>query len=123
MEPVEKERFARGSAHSTAARYLSLMGSDRSREVAVLDCARKALQSRGDASSAELITAVWEVCFGGCGFNMTDPEISRSYEVSKLLFCDPSSVRMMIAKVSQRISDPILRDELRKLSKSPLAPL
>ncbi len=96
------------------------MGQEENREVALLATARKTLLESGEVAYAELITAVWEVCFGGCGFNMTSGERSRSCEVAKLLFFDPSSVKMMIAQASQKISDQVLRDELRKLSKSPL---
>lgn len=93
---------------------------ERGREVGVLASARKNLQDSGENAHAELVTAVWEVCYGGCGFNMTDGERAWSYEVSKLLFCDLSSVRMMIAQASRNVSDQTLRAKLRKLSKSSL---
>jgi hypothetical protein len=101
-------------------RYLPHMEMKGVREVEVLASARRNLQDSGKNAYAELVTAVWEVCYGGCGFNMTDGERAMSCEVSKLLFCDPSYVRMMIAQASRNVSDQTLRDELRKLSKSSL---
>lgn len=101
-------------------RYLIGMERGGSKESSLLAASRESLLRSGQIACAELVAAVWEVCYGGCGFNMTEGERQKSYEVSKLLFCDPSSVRMMIAKASQNIPDQILRDELRKLSKSSL---
>lgn len=94
------------------------MDIPKSREASILSSARVSLKESGELDYADLITAVWEVCFGGCGFNLTPEEESRSCEVSKLLFCSPSSVSMMVVQSSQRISDPVLRTEVRALSKS-----
>lgn len=102
------------------SRYLVRMELERSRDVGVLASSRKSLQEVGEMVSAEVVTAVWEVCYGGCGFNMTEEEHSRSCEVAKLLFCDPSSARMMIVQASRRVPDQTLRDELKRISKSPL---
>jgi hypothetical protein len=84
----------------------------------MLESARLDLLESGRRESADYLTAVWEVCFGGCPFEMCASEKTASEYVSKLLFSSRPSVSMLIKGVSRQIKDPILREEVRKISKN-----
>lgn len=83
---------------------------------AYLSAARRDLQKRGSGEHAELVTAVWEVYCGGCGFDLTKGERDMACEVARLLFCDAGSVSMMLKQAAGRIGDGILRGEIRRIA-------
>lgn len=82
----------------------------------ILRAAREELIRAGEADHAAVVTAVWEVCFGGCGFNLDKEELENSCNVARLLFCAPGAVSMMLRQAAGRVEDAILRGEIRKIS-------
>lgn len=78
------------------------------------------LNSSGNSSHAASLVGVWEVCLGGCGFNMNAEESEMACRVSKLMFSDPSSVRLVFLSATSRLSSPALMEEMRLLAREEL---
>lgn len=74
------------------------------------------LREAGNESEADTVVAVWDTCFGGCGFNLSEKEYDVAAQISKLLFFSPSSPKLLLSMAAGRIEDSILRAELRKIA-------
>ncbi len=100
------------------SQYLAKVDLATERAAAMLAAARKDLQKKGHVEEASAITAVWDVCFGGCGFDLDARESTLACEVAKFLFSSPPSVEIIIKSAASKITDPLIREEVRKISKN-----
>jgi hypothetical protein len=92
------------------------MDSIKEKAAATLAVARRHLLSKGDTDSAATVVAIWDVCFGGCDFDLNAQESALACDVAKFLFSSPSSVEILLRSATRKISDPTIRDEVRKIS-------
>lgn len=93
-----------------------MRNQDSERIKSILQKSLDELRGAGLSSEAETLVGIWDTCFGGCGFNLSKSEAVEAEQISKFLFFSPDVLQLLLRQVAGKLRDPILRDELRKVS-------
>jgi hypothetical protein len=86
------------------------------RQVSLLRLCTEELKRGGRDGEATTLVGIWEACYGGCDFVLSESESKRSAEISKYCFFSPDVPALLIRQVAGWVKDPTLREELRKMS-------
>lgn len=82
----------------------------------ILEEGVKDLRVSGLRSEAATLVAIWDTCFGGCGFDLSQDEADEGAKISKFSFFSPDVPQLLLRQIAGKIREPILREEMRKLA-------
>lgn len=98
-------------------RYLlGMISPHQEKTVAVIKSCIENLKKQGLISEANTLVAIWDTCYGGCGYSLSREESEEATKISKFCFFCPDVPPMLVRQISGRLADQVLREELRKIS-------
>jgi len=84
--------------------------------VAVIKKCIEGLRKLGMISDANTMVAIWDTCYGGCGYSLSKEEDEEATKISKFCFFCPDVPALLMKQISRKLADQVLREELRKIA-------